>query len=140
MKAFFKVVLSMLLALAMVAPAAAAEEKMVYHVSDIDNAMSALYNVRNHLRASPAAKIVVVANGSGIEFLIEGAKDKNGNPYDIMIEELAAKKVQFRVCNNSLVGHKIDKSKVVQEATIVPSGVAEIGRLQSQEGYGYLKP
>ena len=140
MNVFLKMVLSMLMVFALVAPAAAAEEKMVYHVSDIDNAMGALYNVRNHLKASPTAKIVVVANGSGIGFLIDGAKDKNGNPYDIMIEELAAKKVQFRVCNNSLLGYKIDKSTVVPEATIVPSGVAEIGRLQSQEGYGSLKP
>jgi len=140
MKAFLKSVLSMLLVLAMVGPAAAAEEKVVYHVSDIANAIDALYNIRNHLRASPAAKIVLVANGSAVEFLIEDAKDKNGNPYEIMIQELAAKKVQFRVCNNSLVGHKIDKSKVVPEATIVPSGVAEIGRLQSQEGYGYIRP
>ena len=30
----------------------------------------------------PTAKIVVVTNGSGIEFLLDGAKDKNGNPYE----------------------------------------------------------
>jgi hypothetical protein len=29
---------------------------------------------------------------------------------------------------------------VIPEATIVPSGVAEIGRLESKEGYVYLKP
>jgi len=29
---------------------------------------------------------------------------------------------------------------VIVDATIVPSGVAEIGRLQAKEGYVYLKP
>jgi hypothetical protein len=34
----------------------------------------------------------------------------------------------------------MDASAVIPEATIVPSGVAEIGRLQAREGYVYLKP
>jgi intracellular sulfur oxidation DsrE/DsrF family protein len=34
----------------------------------------------------------------------------------------------------------IDRSRVIPEAKIVPSGVAEIGRLESKEGYVYLKP
>jgi uncharacterized protein len=29
---------------------------------------------------------------------------------------------------------------VNMDANVVPSGVAEIGRLQAQEGYVYLKP
>ncbi|MBY0574889.1 MAG: DsrE family protein [Undibacterium sp.] len=116
------------------------EEKIVYHISDSIFATQALNNVRNHLKQSPKAKIVVVTHGAGIDFLLEDAKDKNGNPYDIMVQELAAKKVEFRVCNNTLTGRKIDKSKVLPEATIVPSGVAEISRLQFQEGFGYIKP
>lgn len=30
--------------------------------------------------------------------------------------------------------------KVVMEAKIVPSGVAEVARLQAKEGFAYLKP
>jgi hypothetical protein len=44
------------------------------------------------------------------------------------------------VCNNTLVTRKIDKSKVIQEASIVPSGVAEAAKLQAREGYVYLRP
>jgi intracellular sulfur oxidation DsrE/DsrF family protein len=102
--------------------------------------MAVLHNISNHLNASPKAKIVVVAHGAGIDFLLDGAKDKNGNPYDIPIQELVDRKVEFRVCNNTLETRHIDKSKVIPEATIVPSGVAEISRLQYQEGYAYLKP
>jgi len=123
-----------------VASAAEREEKVVYHFSDSANATAGLRNVRNHLDQNPKARIVVVTHGPGIDFLLDGAVDKNGNPYEVLVQELAARKVSFRVCNNTLTSRNIDKSKVLPEAAIVPSGVAEIGRLQTQEGYAYLKP
>jgi uncharacterized protein len=116
------------------------DEKVVYHINDSTNARAALSNIRNHLDASPNAKIVVVTHSAGIEFLLEGAKDAKGNAYDATVAGLVNRKVDFRVCNNTLVVRNIDKSKVIPEASIVPSGVAEIGRLQAKEGYVYLKP
>lgn len=136
-----KLLMSLLFAcVAMTAAAAEREEKVVYHISDSANASGALLNIRNHLNASPKAKIVVVTHGAGIDFLLEGAKNKNGNPYDILVQELADRKVEFRVCNNTLETRQIDKSKLIPETTIVPSGTAELGRLQTQEGYAYIKP
>jgi intracellular sulfur oxidation DsrE/DsrF family protein len=115
--------------------------KVVYHVNEgVDKAVPVLRNVRNHLDAEPKAKIVVVTHGPGIDFLLEGAKDKNGNPFDATVDTLQAQGVEFRVCNNTLVTRKIDPKMVIPQATIVPSGVAEIGRLQATEGYVYLKP
>lgn len=123
------------------AGAAGKVEKVVYHISDIDNATALLNNVRNHLNASPKAQIVVVAHGTGIDFLLEDAKNKNGNPYDAVVQELSGRqKVQFKVCDNTLTSRKIDKSRVIPEASVVPSGVAEVSRLQIEEGYAYLKP
>lgn len=122
------------------AGAADREEKVVYHMNDSTNATAALNNIRNHLNASPNAKIVVVTHGPGIDFLLDGAKDKNGNPYDANVQALTQKKVEFRVCNNTLVSRKIEKEKVIPEASIVPSGVAEVAKLQVKEGYAYLKP
>lgn len=120
--------------------AQAAEEKVVYHINDSENATAALNNIKNHLNASPNAKIQVVTHGKGIDFLLDGAADKNGNPYNIAVEDLAAKGVGFNVCNNTLTSRKIDKAKVIPQGKIVPSGVAEIGKLQTYENYQYLKP
>lgn len=137
----FRVIAAMLfLSVAVSAGAAGRPEKVVYHISDAGNAMQALGNIRNHLNASPNASIVVVTHGAGIDFLLEDAKDKNGNPYDAVVQELSNRKVQFRICNNTLEGRKIDRKRVLPEATVVPSGVAELARLQSQEGYAYIKP
>ncbi|MFZ6819701.1 DsrE family protein [Undibacterium sp. Ji22W] len=141
MKNSFKwLIIALLSLLTLTGFAAEREEKVIYHISDSVNAAAGLRNARNHLDQSPKAKIVFVTHGAGIDFLLDGAMDKNGNPYDILVQELAARKVEFRVCNNTLVGRKIDKSKLLPEASIVPSGVAEVARLQIHEGYAYLKP
>jgi intracellular sulfur oxidation DsrE/DsrF family protein len=125
------------------APAARATQqtKVIYHINQgLEQASDGLRNIRNHLSVDPTAKIVVVTHYKGIDFLLEGAKDKNGNPYDAAVDDLSMKGVEFRVCEFTLKGRNIDKSKVHPEAKIVPSGVAEIGRLQQQEGFAYLKP
>ncbi|NWG87991.1 MAG: DsrE family protein [Hydrogenophilaceae bacterium] len=117
-----------------------APENVVYHVNDSANASAAIQNINNHLNASPKAKIVVVTHGKGIDFLLEGAQDANGNPYDARVQALKAKGVEFDVCNNNLKGRKIDPKTVLPEATIVPSGVAELSKLQAKAGYVYVKP
>jgi intracellular sulfur oxidation DsrE/DsrF family protein len=115
--------------------------KVVYHVNTgIESASAVLGNVRNHLTADPSAKITVVTHGPGIDFLLEGAKDAKGREFSGLVGDLAGKGVQFRVCNNTLVSRNIDAGKVVMEAKIVPSGVAEVARLQAKEGFVYLKP
>lgn len=115
--------------------------KVVYHLSEgLAQASRAVGNIRNHLDADPTAKIVVVAHGSGIDFLLEGAQDAKGQPYAGSIGELANRGVQFRLCNNTLVSRSISKDKIVLEATVVPSGVVEVARLQAKEGYVYLHP
>jgi hypothetical protein len=118
-----------------------AEDKVVYHVNDSkEQAANALRNIGNHLEVNPKAKIVVVTHAQGVDFLFEGARDKNGNPYNVAVEELKQRGVAFEVCEITLRNRKLDRSKFIPEAVFVPSGVAEITRLQQREGYAYLRP
>ena len=48
--------------------------------------------------------------------------------------------VEFRVFSNTLKVRDISPNKLLPESKIVPSGVAEITRLQAKEGYVYLRP
>jgi intracellular sulfur oxidation DsrE/DsrF family protein len=41
---------------------------------------------------------------------------------------------------NTFSSRKIDPKTVSPEAVIIPSGVAEIAKLQAKEGFVYLKP
>ena len=125
----------------LMAGAALAQIKVVYHLSEgIPQASRAIGNIRNHLAADPSAKIVVVTHGLGIDFLIDGATNQLDQPFAGSISDLANKGVEFRVCNNTLVSRNISPDKVAMEAKIVPSGVAEVARLQAKEGFVYLRP
>jgi hypothetical protein len=116
-------------------------DKVVYHVNDTQaQAVAALRNIGNHLEVNPKAKIVVVTHAQGVDFLFNEAKDKNGNPYNIKVEELKGKGVQFDVCEITLRNRKLERKQFIPEASYVPSGVAEITRLQQREGYAYLRP
>ncbi|MDH3318744.1 MAG: DsrE family protein [Betaproteobacteria bacterium] len=118
-----------------------AEDKVVYHVNDTEEqAVDALRNIGNHLEVNPKAKIVVVTHSRGVDFLFKDARDKRGNPYNVAVEGLKERGVQFDVCLITLRNRKLGKDKFIPEATFVPSGVAEITRLQQREGYAYLRP
>lgn len=115
--------------------------KTVYHMSEgIPQASRGLNNIRNHLAADPNAKIVVVTHGLGIDFLLQGATNQMEQPFAGAIADLANRGVEFRVCNNTLVSRKIDAAKLAMEAKVVPSGVAEVAKLQAKEGFVYLRP
>ena len=123
------------------AGAALAQVKVVYHLSEgIPQASRAIGNIRNHLAADPSAKIVVVSHGAGIDFMLDGANNTQGQPFAGSVSDLANKGVEFRVCNNTLVSRKISPDKLLMEAKVVPSGVAEVARLQAKEGFVYLHP
>lgn len=122
--------------------AAASEPvKVVYHLADgIDQASRAMANIRNHLRAEPDTRIVVVANGDGVRFLLAGAKERNGRPFDAAVAALMTQGVEFRLCGNTLTAHEIPASQVLPGIKVVTSGVVEVARLQAKEGFVYLRP
>ncbi|HXF66607.1 MAG TPA: DsrE family protein [Burkholderiales bacterium] len=116
-------------------------DKVVYHVNNTEaQADDALRNIRNHLEVNPKAQIVVVTHARGVDFLFEGAKNRNGYPYNVIVEDLKQRGVQFDVCEITLRNRKLTRDQFIPEVTFVPSGVAEITRLQQREGYAYLRP
>lgn len=120
--------------------AAADPIKAVYHVNEPDKVWTALRNIQNHLRDDPSVRIVLVANGGGIDFLLKDATDKQGTPFQPTLSELAGKGVTFKVCRNTLAARKLTDDAVVEKAVVIQAAVAEIARLQQREGYAYLKP
>jgi uncharacterized protein len=116
-------------------------DKVVYHLnSGLEQAADGLRNIRNHLEVNPKAHIVVVAHARGVDYLMKGAKDKNGNPFDVAVEQLVNEGVQFDVCEITLRNRKLKREQFIPDVVFVPSGVAEITRLQAREGYAYLRP
>jgi hypothetical protein len=114
-------------------------EKIVYHINEGTDPATALRNVANHLQLTPGLKAVVVAHNKGVDFLLMGARDDDGQLFEDQVAALKARGVDFRVCGNTLSRRHIDPTRVIPEAKLVPSGVAEIGRLQTKEGYAYMR-
>lgn len=139
---FLKFAAALLPALMLPAAALADEQmKVVYHLTEgLDQASRAMGNIRNHLRAEPDTKIVVVTNGDGIRFLLKGARERNGRPFDAAVAALAEQGVEFRVCKNTLTAHDVPLDQLLPQARLVTSGVVEAARLQAREGYAYLRP
>ena len=131
------------------------KQKVVYHINydDPKTQAGALRNIQNHINAVGADKldIKVVLHGNGLALLIlpeampDLPKFKHANANDQMaarIDGLKQQNVSFQVCANTVRGRKVsveDHLYDVEDSDIVPSGVAELARLQ-QLGYVYIKP
>ena len=122
---------------------AMAQDKVVYHFDNSDTqATAGLRTLRNYMDTAPDTKIIVVALGDGVRFLMEDAKDpKNPNiQYGPLISDLVAKGVKFEVCELTLRAMDMKKEQFVLDAGFTPSGVVRIGQLQYRDHYGYIKP
>lgn len=139
----FARLLAVFTALWLLAFASIAQDKVVYHIDDAEaQATKGLRNIRNHLDVAPDTKVVVVTHAAGVDFLLEGAKDrKNPNiDYASLVSALKARGVRFEVCEITLRNRNLKKDQFSMDAEFTPSGVARIGQLQSRERYAYIKP
>ena len=119
---------------------AQAQDTVVYHINDTaSQAIGTLRNIGNHLDTDPSARITVVTHAQGVDFLMEGAKDRNGAPFITQVAALANRGVKFEICEITLKNRSLKKDQFIQEADYTPSGVVRIAKLQKQ-GYAYIKP
>jgi intracellular sulfur oxidation DsrE/DsrF family protein len=131
------------------------KQKVVYHINydDPKAQAGALRNIQNHINAVGAENLdlKVVLHGNGLALLLEPdalanvPKFKHANATDDITAKITGLKdqgVNFHVCANTVRGRKVDVSNDlydVEDADIVPSGVAEVAKLQAM-GYAYIKP
>ena len=131
------------------------KQKVVYHIN-YDNPKKqagALRNIQNHINAVGAENLdlKVVLHGNGLALLLEPdslaklKKFKYANANETMtakIDNLKSQGIDFNVCANTVRGRKVDLEADlynVDKRDVVPSGVAEVARLQAM-GYSYVKP
>ncbi|MET0066817.1 MAG: DsrE family protein [Candidatus Thiodiazotropha sp.] len=131
------------------------KQKVVYHINYDDPKLQtgAMRNIQNHINAVGAENLdlKVVLHGNGLALLIypdslaKLPKFAHANASDTMtarIDGLKSQGVSFQVCQNTVKGRNVDVAADlydVDQADIVPSGVAELAKLQAQ-GYTYIKP
>lgn len=128
------------LSLVLASACAAAQDRVVYHINDAaTQALGGLRNAKNQLDTEPSTQITFVTHANGVDFLMNDAKDRNGNAYEVAVQELVRRGVKFEVCEITLKNRQLKKDQFIAEAAFTPSGVVRITKLQGQ-GYAYLRP
>lgn len=121
------------------------DQKVVYHNDGgaPDNAAyfrKLLTNIRNHVSAvgKDHVEIRVVDHGDGVILFQLANQDAD---FAKRIDALKAMGVKFLICGNTLSERHIDWHTLygVKESDLVPSGVAELARLQGM-GFAYIHP
>jgi hypothetical protein len=129
------------------------KQKVVYHINGDDARMQslALGNMQNHINAigKDNIELKVVLHGDGVALLLypdalSKTKMRAANANEETQSKIAGLKqlgVQFQVCATTLKGRNVDIKDLYDfdQKDLVPSGVAQLGILQSQ-GYSYVKP
>jgi intracellular sulfur oxidation DsrE/DsrF family protein len=98
-----------------------------------------LHNVGAHIAATDGkVEIRVVDFAAGVQLFVMARDDAD---LAKSIDALRAKGVRFLVCRNTLLGLKLTPADLygVKDEDLVPSGVAEIARLQGL-GFVYIHP
>jgi len=110
--------------------------KVIFHVNEINKTKLALNNIKNLIvdLGEESLQVELLANSDGVNMLLKTAVQ-----YEDLIKELHSKKVTFAACANAMKAMGIAKESLFDFAIVVPSGVGELVKKQS-EGYAYIKP
>ncbi len=112
---------------------------VAFHV-DSDKTMNrGLRQITRHLKAHPSIPIRVILIADGVKPALEGATDSNGGLYGAQMEQLLAQNVRIFACGNTLRSFNKSADDLTFGIETVPSGIAELGRLQFELGFSYLK-
>lgn len=121
-------------------PGEESDNKLVYQFNKSDESyqLAVLNTIRNMLKKyGDDIKIVVSAMGPGIHILLKEPGVPVIPAIRDQVESLAFYGVEFHACGNTLITLHKENKDVVDFATVVEAGVADLMELQ-QQGYAYI--
>lgn len=108
--------------------------KVVFHIDEMAKWSLVLSNAKNILAdLGENVEVVVLANAEAVKGYLESSE------FDGPIQELMDEKVRFVACRNALKANEISVDQLMEKMNVVPAGVSELVKLQSQ-GYAYVRP
>jgi len=121
-------------------PGDPAENKVVYQFNQADEHYhnAVLFSVGAMLRKyGDNIEIVVVGIGPGIHVLAKNPERPVSPTVKARVASLAQYGVKFHACGNTMKSLKWTKDNIIDVATIVEVGAADLMELQ-QKGYAYI--
>jgi intracellular sulfur oxidation DsrE/DsrF family protein len=112
--------------------------RVIFHLDeDSEEKINEVFNNLRNLIADLGqenVEVELLTNGKGV-MAMRRENESNG----LRIRNLARQGVKFAVCANSIRHLKIDPDELAPEAEIVPAGVSELVKKQS-DGWAYIRP
>lgn len=107
---------------------------VVFQLSNNDTFVqkSLIRQLNDVIESMRGITIEVVAHGYGIDLLLDGS------PFRGHLADLGKRGITFLVCEDSIRREKVDRSQLLNFATVIPAGLAHIIQRQS-EGWCYIK-
>lgn len=112
---------------------------VAFHIDSDEHMNRALRQISRHLEAHPSVPIRVILIANGVNPSLDGATDPNGGLYSAQMEQLLAQGVRIFACENTLSSFNKTPDDLTFGIETVPSGIAELGRLQFELGFAYIK-
>jgi len=109
------------------------------HLDSIAHINRAIRQVERLVDAHPGTPVRLILIASAVEPALEGAMDKNGGLYSAQLEQLLARGVGIFACETTLISLSKRPDELTFGVDTVPSGIAELARLQLESDYAYLK-
>lgn len=112
---------------------------VVFHIDSDEHMNRSLRQISRHREAHPDIPLRVILIAGGVRPALVDAKDPNGGLYSAQLEQLLAQGVRIFACENTLLSFNLSTDDLTFGIETVHSGVAELGRLQSEDGFAYIK-
>lgn len=110
--------------------------EIVFHLStdNSDKVSELIGNVKNLMvdKTVETDSIHIVINADGINTIL---KERSSSEY---LKALSEEGAIIKACSNSIEGQEIDEKELIDDITVVSSGVGELVKLQDQ-GFSYIR-
>ena len=112
---------------------------VAFHVDSNAKMNRILRQVGRHHAANHAMPTRVIHIAEGVKAALDNATDSSGGAYSAQMEQLIAAGVRIFACETTLTSYGLNADDLALGIETIPSGVAELARLQVSHQWAYIK-
>jgi intracellular sulfur oxidation DsrE/DsrF family protein len=112
---------------------------VAFHVDSDAKMNRILRQIGRHHAANDGMPTRVILIAEGVKAALDSATDSSGGAYSAQMEQLIAAGVRIFACDTTLTSYGLDADDLALGIETIPSGVAELARLQISHQWAYIK-
>ena len=112
---------------------------IVFHVDSDIKMNRVLRQIGRHHVANQGMPTRVILIAEGVKAALDNATDSSGGAYSAQMEQLIAAGIRILACETTLTSYDLSADDLALGVETIPSGVAELARLQVRHQWAYIK-